>query len=198
MKAVFLDRDGTIARDVQYCRRVEDFELLPFVPQAIRLLNQHGFKVVVITNQSGIGRGYFTEETLFSIHQFMRQELARYGAFLDAVFYCPHRPDDICRCRKPRPGLLIDAAKQFSINLSDSFIIGDHETDIIAGKAAGCRSILLTDGSNNKKIFRVSPDCIAQNMLHAARWIIESASRYNPAASRPDDLALQERVARPG
>lgn len=92
-RAIFLDRDGTIARDVHYCRRVEDFELLPTVPQAIKLLNANGFKMVVITNQSGIARGgYFTEETLAQIHKKMEEELAEYGAHVDAIYYCPHYP----------------------------------------------------------------------------------------------------------
>ena len=95
-KAVFLDRDGTIAEDVPYCRRVEDFKLLENTPQGIKLLNEHGFKVVVITNQSGIARGYFTEEMLSQIHDKMRRELAKSGARVDAVYYCPHHPDDDC------------------------------------------------------------------------------------------------------
>ena len=111
-RAVFLDRDGTIDRDVNYCRRVEDFEILPSVPEAIRLINENGFKVAVITNQSGIGRGYFTEETLAQIHNKMEYGLAGYGARVDAVFYCPPMtaviaasPRQPCFCG--RPGSLI-------------------------------------------------------------------------------------------
>ncbi len=113
-RAVFLDRDGVIARDVHYCRRVEDFEILPAVPEAIKLLNGHGFSVVVITNQSGIARGFFTEATLHQIHRHMERELAGQGARLDAIYYCPHHPDDGCQCRKPRPGLLIKAAQELA------------------------------------------------------------------------------------
>src|SRR5512136_3423325 len=102
-KAVFLDRDGTIAKDVHYCRRVEDFEILPRVPEAIRLLNQEGYKVVVITNQSGIARGYFSEATLSLIHRKMVTTLEGAGARIDAVYVCPHHPDEECDCRKPSP-----------------------------------------------------------------------------------------------
>ena len=111
-RAVFLDRDGTIAKDVHYCRRPEDFHILPRVPQAIRLLNQHGFKVVVITNQSGIARSYFTEETLSRIHDRMKSDLQRDGASIDAIYVCPHHPDEGCECRKPKPLLLIEGSKR--------------------------------------------------------------------------------------
>ena len=121
-KAVFLDRDGTIARDVHYCRRVEDFELLPTVPEAIKLLNADGFRVVVITNQSGITRGYFTEETLARIHKKMEEELAEHGSRLDAIYYCPHHPDDGCECRKPKTALFQEASQQLDIGISLSLI----------------------------------------------------------------------------
>ena len=104
-RAVFLDRDGTIARDVPYCSRPEDLELLPGVGEAIRLLNEHGFMVVIITNQSGIARGYFTEEMLERIHQKLKNDLAKSGAHVDAIYYCPHHPGEGCDCRKPKPAL---------------------------------------------------------------------------------------------
>jgi D,D-heptose 1,7-bisphosphate phosphatase len=122
-KAVFLDRDGTIARDVHYCRRVEDFELLPTVPEAIKLLNTNGFKVVVVTNQSGIARGYFTEQTLEQIHQKMKDELANHNAWVDAIYYCPHHPDDGCDCRKPGTALFLKAARELDIDLARSYVV---------------------------------------------------------------------------
>ena len=176
MKAVFIDRDGTIARDVHYCRRVEDFEILPTVPEAIRLLNQHGFKVVIITNQSGIARGYFNETTLLQIHQHMRQELAKYDARVDAIYYCPHHPEEGCECRKPKPGLILKAAQDLAINLGRSFMVGDGEMDIRAGKAAGCRTILVATEPDIEKETTDPPDYIADNMLRAAQWIIDKAS----------------------
>jgi len=173
--AVFLDRDGTIARDVRYCCRVEDFEILPTVPQAIRLLNQHGFKIIVVTNQSGIARGYLTEKTLFQIHQYMKDKLARYDARVDAIYYCPHHADDGCQCRKPKPVLLLRAAKELGIDLSRSYTVGDGEIDIKAGRAASCRTVLVTTGPNVKRGIAESCDYIADTLLEAAEWIVKDA-----------------------
>lgn len=116
-KAVFLDRDDTIARDVPYCSRPEDFELLPEAGEDIFLLNESGYKVIVITNQSGIARGYFTEVMLEMIHQRMRTALAVFGASMDGIYYCPHHPDNECDCRKPKPGLVFKAAWEHDIDL---------------------------------------------------------------------------------
>lgn len=141
-KAVFLDRDGTIARDVPYCSRPEDFELLPGVAEGIKELNKHGFKVVVITNQSGIARGYFTEEMLARIHDKMLKELAQQGAQVDAIYYCPHHPDDNCNCRKPKPEMVFKAALDLDIDLSQSYVIGDNEMDVELARRASCRGSL--------------------------------------------------------
>ncbi len=177
MKAVFLDRDGTIAKDVHYCRRVEDFEILPTVPQAIRLLNQHGFKVVVVTNQSGVARDYFTESTLLRIHQHLKEELAKYDAWVDAIYYCPHHPDEGCECRKPRPGLLLKAAQELEIALECSFMVGDTEMDIKAGKAVGCQTVLVATEPNVEKEITDPPDYIADTMFQAAQWIVGKTSK---------------------
>lgn len=171
-KAVFLDRDGTIARDVNYCSRVEDFELLPTVPQAIRLLNEKGFKVVMITNQSGIARGYFTEDMLAQIHQKMRRELAKHGAEVDSIYYCPHHPDEKCGCRKPQTALFQQAARDLGIDLACSYVVGDTEMDIKAGKAIGATTVLVTTGPNGGKDVNSHPDFIAPTLLETANWII--------------------------
>jgi histidinol-phosphate phosphatase family protein len=182
-KAVFLDRDGTIARDVHYCRRPEDFELLPTVPEAIRLLNRNGFKVVVITNQSGIARGYFTEETLSQIHDKMRVELAEHGAWVDAIYYCPHHPDEGCSCRKPGTALFRKAAGEHDIDLQASYVVGDLQMDIDAGRALGATTVLVTTGPQfpgpspqSQTPDRQSPvdppDHVAPDLLHAAKWIV--------------------------
>jgi len=176
-RAVFLDRDGTIAKDVHYCRRVEDFEILPRAPQGIRLLNQHGFKVVVITNQSGIARGYFTEDTLSLIHQKMKQELQKHYAFVDAIYFCPHHPDDGCDCRKPKPTLLLQAAKDMDIALEMSYMIGDDAKDVEAGNAAGCRTVwLTTDPSQAENMQQHQlPDHIAGSLYKAVEWVVGDA-----------------------
>lgn len=176
-RAIFLDRDGTIARDVHYCRRVEDFELLPTVPEAVRLLNGNGFKVVVVTNQSGIARGYLTEETLFQIHKKMRVELAKHGGQVDAIYYCPHHPDDGCNCRKPRTALFCRAAEDLDIDFQSSYVVGDMQTDVDAGKAVGCKTVLVTTGPKEGKDIINPPDFISPTLLDASRWIINGSQR---------------------
>jgi len=178
-KVVFLDRDGTIARDVHYCRSPEQFELLPTVPEAIKLLNDSGFKVVVITNQSGIARGYFTEETLTQIHDKMKAELALYGAWVDAIYYCPHHPDDGCDCRKPKTALFFRAAKEHDIDLRASYVVGDTQMDIDAGKALGAKTVLVTTGPNpvDDPTPKTEASYIARDLYEAAGWITAQASK---------------------
>jgi D,D-heptose 1,7-bisphosphate phosphatase len=138
-KAVFIDRDDTINRDVPYCSRPEDFELLPGVGQGIKLLKDNGYKIVVITNQSGIARGYFTRETLDKIHDKMHHDLAEFDASVDAIYYCPHHPDEGCDCRKPEPKMVLNATKDLDIDIAQSYVIGDSDKDIEMGKRAGCK-----------------------------------------------------------
>jgi D-glycero-D-manno-heptose 1,7-bisphosphate phosphatase len=177
MKAVFLDRDGTIARDVNYCRRVEDFEILPGVPEAIRSLNTCNFKVIVITNQSGLARGFFTEDILDRIHRHMIQELAKSGARIDAIYYCPHHPDVNCDCRKPKPKLILQASIEHNIETGLSYMVGDKPKDVATGQAAGCKGIWLDNGDGENS-GTITPDYTAPNLLEAARWIIrESENR---------------------
>ncbi|MEI6305713.1 MAG: D-glycero-beta-D-manno-heptose 1,7-bisphosphate 7-phosphatase [Deltaproteobacteria bacterium] len=151
-RAVYLDRDGTINLETDYLFRVEDFVFIPGVPEAVRMLNETGFLVLVVTNQSGVARGYYTEEDVELLHRHIDGELAKSGAHIDAWFYCPHHPEGkgsyslACKCRKPLPGMLIEAAHRFDIDLSASVMIGDKLVDIEAGSAAGCRSILVRSG----------------------------------------------------
>jgi len=170
-RAVFLDRDGTMAKDVHYCRRPEDFRLFPNTAKAIKLLSEHGFKVIVITNQSGIARGYFTEEALAQIHEKMKAELAKEGAWIDGIYYCPHHPDDNCNCRKPKPKLVLQAAKEHDIDLKHSFVVGDLSLDIDLGKAVGCKTILLLDSPQED--MNISPDYIASDLLEATQYVLQ-------------------------
>jgi len=174
-KAVFIDRDDTINRDVPYCSRTEDFELLPTVGTGIMLLNQAGFKVVVITNQSGIARGYFTEDTLEKIHQKMADELAKYGAHVDAIYYCPHHPDENCECRKPKPKLAYQAIDELHIDAQQSYVIGDRLMDVELARAIGCKSVMVPSefGKDELKDCSVFPHYIAPDFESAARWIIQ-------------------------
>lgn len=178
-KAVFIDRDDTINRDVHYCSRPEDFELLATVGPGIRLLNQAGFKVVVITNQSGIARGYFTEEMLERIHQKMTDELAKYGAHIDAIYYCPHYPDEGCECRKPKPKLVYQAIKQLHIHPQQSFTIGDRLMDVELAGAIGCKCVMVPSepGKEELKNSDVFPDYIASDFESAAKWILEQQAK---------------------
>ena len=168
-KAVFIDRDGTIAKDVHYCRRPEDFVLFHNTAKAIKMLNQTGFKVIVITNQSAVARGYTTEKTLSKIHQKMEEELAKEGAWVDGIYYCPHHPDDNCECRKPKPKLVLEAARDFNIDLKESFVVGDLWMDIDLGKKVGCKTILVGNSPSSE----VKADNTALDLLEAARTILK-------------------------
>lgn len=153
-KAVFLDRDGTLNKYVGFLRDIDDFELLPGVAEAVGLINASGYLAIVVTNQPVIARGEVTVPQLQEIHNKMETLLGAEGAYLDAIYYCPHHPHKgyegevpelkiDCDCRKPKPGMLLKAAEEYNIDLSQSWMIGDGENDIKAGKAAGCRTALI-------------------------------------------------------
>ncbi len=140
-RCVFIDRDDTIAKDVPYCDSPDKFHLFPGVPEQIKRLNDAGFLVLMITNQSGIGRGYFTEDTLKKIHEKMTSEIESAGGHLDAIYYCPHRPDENCQCRKPKTLMGERAVKDFDVDVSESYMIGDSDADMAFGKNLGCRTL---------------------------------------------------------
>jgi len=168
--AVFVDRDGTICKDVHYMSDPSQFELLPTVAEGIALLNKLGVKVIVVTNQSGIARGYFTEQDLNNIHKHMVKVLLEKGARIDGIYYCPHHPDEGCNCRKPNIGLLLKAARDFNLDLKSCFIIGDRALDIEAGRRAGCITILVPSPETEKEV-KPKPDFIAQNFYEAAKIV---------------------------
>lgn len=175
-RAIFLDRDGVINKHIPYCSRPEDFEFLPLVAEGIRLLNEKGFKVVVVTNQSGIGRGYFTEGMLSVIHYKMTQELLKHGAHIDAIYYCPHHPEDNCTCRKPNTDMLLKAAKELNIELNQSYMIGDSEIDIETGKKVGCKTFLIVSDEKKDKSYHhiLDTQYIVPNIFAAAQLIISN------------------------
>ncbi len=144
-KAVFLDRDGVINRG--FGRRppnsVDEFEMLPEVPEAIAMLQEAGFEVFVVTNQGGVGLGHMTKETLSRIHDRMQDELGSFGTQVHDIAACTHRPDEGCSCRKPQPGMLLRLAADHHIDMSGSYMVGDRETDILAGILAGVRPIFI-------------------------------------------------------
>ena len=151
--AVFLDRDGTINEQMGYINHLTRFHLLPGVGEAIRNLNAHGLPVVVVTNQSGLARGYFPESLLDQVHETMHRQLALDGAHVDGLYVCPHHPEAkeerfrlACTCRKPRPGLLEQAAADLGLDLHRSYVVGDRWSDVRCGAAVGATSILVLTG----------------------------------------------------
>jgi histidinol-phosphate phosphatase family protein len=140
-KAVFLDRDNTIAPDVPYCGDPKDFNVFEYAPEQIARLNDAGYLVIVVTNQSGIGRGYLDDLTLSKIHEKMKAQVAEGGGRIDDIFYCPHMPEDGCGCRKPEAGMGVAAVRKHGINTSVSYMVGDSEKDMEFGSAIGCRTI---------------------------------------------------------
>ena len=168
-RAVFLDRDGTMAPDANYCSRPEDFNLFPETAEAIRRLKAHDFKVIVITNQSGVARGYFSEGTLAKIHEKMERELAGEGAHLDGIYYCPHHPDVGCECRKPSPGMIRQAAREHNIDLKKSFVVGDSQADMELGRVVASKTILIR---SLKTDITARPDAVVANLLEAAEKIV--------------------------
>lgn len=143
-KAIFLDRDGVINRKrVDYVKTIDEFVMIDGIERAIRMLKNNGYLIIVITNQSAVNRGLLTEEGLNDIHNHMLKELKKNGAKIDGVYYCPHRPEENCECRKPKPGMLIKAINDFSISAQDSFFVGDSESDIRAAKGAGVCGIQI-------------------------------------------------------
>ena len=157
-RAVFLDRDGVICEDIHYMKEPSQFKLILRVVEAIRLLNERGFKVIVVSNQSGVARGYLTEGDVKRVNLKMISELGD-RCHIDAVYYCPHHPEigiepyrKDCVCRKPRPGMLKRAAKDLDIDLKRSFLIGDKMDDVFAGHRAGCETILVLTGQGRDEI----------------------------------------------
>lgn len=168
--AVFIDRDGTICKDVHYMRRPEQFELLPGAAEGIKLLNELGVNVIVATNQSGLARGYFTEADLQKIHERMIEELSKRGARIDAIYYCPHHPNDNCDCRKPKIGMLKQAARDFDLDLRKCFFIGDKRLDVETGRNGGCESILIPGPETE---LGTKADYMTANLREAAKLVGE-------------------------
>ncbi|MGP1488206.1 MAG: D-glycero-alpha-D-manno-heptose-1,7-bisphosphate 7-phosphatase [Peptoanaerobacter stomatis] len=144
-KAAFFDRDGTINVEKNYLYKVEDFEFIKGIPELIKKYNDEGYVVIVVTNQAGIARGYYTEEDMNILHRYINEQLAKIGAHIDAFYFCPHHPDITgeCNCRKPKTGMLEKAIKEWNIDVTKSILYGDKPWDIEAGEKCGIRSIYV-------------------------------------------------------
>jgi D-glycero-D-manno-heptose 1,7-bisphosphate phosphatase len=176
--AVFLDRDGTIAEEVGYLNHASRFRMFSFAATSVRRLNEAGLPVVVVTNQSGVRRGYFPESLVHTVNELMTQQLAAAGARIDAIYYCPHTAADDCNCRKPKTGMLLHAARELSLDLRRSFVVGDRYRDIELAHNAHARGIFVRTGYGEGELawhsakWAVQPDFVAQDLSDAADWIL--------------------------
>ena len=183
--AVFIDRDGTLTEEVGYVNHPKRLRLLPRSAEAIRRLNDAGLAAIVVTNQAGVARGYFSEDVLGAVNAALVAQLKGEGARLDGVYVCPHHPTEgappyrmVCECRKPRPGLLLRAAADHGLDLSRSALVGDKPSDLLAAQAVGARCVLVLTGYGlgeweyRRGTFPVEPDHVAEDLLDAVDWVI--------------------------
>lgn len=174
---VFLDRDGTLVEDHGFVHRLSDYALLPGTIEALRLLQSAGYGLAIVTNQSGIGRGVYTVEDFWAFQGRLLADLEGQGIRIAETYFCPHRPDEGCACRKPSPASLFRARDRFDVDLARSWVIGDHASDVALGAAAGCRSILVLTGHGAMEQSKLEPSPAAMvlpDILSAARHIIAS------------------------
>jgi D-glycero-D-manno-heptose 1,7-bisphosphate phosphatase len=171
--AVFFDRDGTLMRDVDYCDDPSKVEVLPGVIEALRQLKAAGFRIIVITNQSGIGRGYLTEEDYRAVEREFESRLGE--GLVDATYFCPHAPGDGCICRKPQPGMLQQAAREHEIDLAKSYFVGDKDSDIECGERAGTRTVLVQTGYGDSADHD-RPDAVVRDVTNATEFILRQTA----------------------
>jgi D-glycero-D-manno-heptose 1,7-bisphosphate phosphatase len=185
-RAVFMDRDGTISEEIGYVNHPSRYRVFPYSAEAVRLLNEAGWLAILVTNQAGVARGYFTEDLIGATHDVLRQEMERGGAHLDAIYYCAHHPSVgeppyriDCDCRKPKPGLIRRAAADFPLDLAASWMVGDRYGDIELARNAGLRSAFVMSGYGRgeweyqRSAWKHEPDLVAEDLLEAVRRIID-------------------------
>lgn len=180
MKVVFLDRDGVINEDRDdYVKNLDELKVFPFTPEAIKKLNDAGFEVHVVSNQQGVAKGLIREEDLTAMESEISRQVEAAGGRIASFSYCKHFASDKCSCRKPKAGMLLAAASKYNIDLKDSFMIGDNEKDVGAGKAAGCKTILVLTGMNDSesaKTLACRPDYIAANLGDAVNYVVSQSA----------------------
>jgi len=176
-RAVFLDRDGVLNKDPpHYAHRLDQLKMIPRSDEAVRLLKDNGYFLVIISNQSGVALGYYPEVQVSVFNNALLKEIRKKGGDIDAVYYCPHHPDAVickykknCSCRKPKPGMILQAAQEHNIDLKNSFVVGDKEGDIKAGNTAGCRTILVLTGHGTDELSKIKTgDCLIASDLFDA------------------------------
>ena len=184
-RAIFIDRDGTFNIVGDYIHKVEDFVLIPGSDEAVKLAHEAGFLVIVVTNQAGVGRGYYCEEDVKIFHEHIQKVLGEKGEKIDAFYYCPYHPTKgvgeylkDADCRKPKPGMMLKAAEEHDIDLSASYLVGDNIGDIQAGQAAGCRCVMVRTGYGSEHQNRLGelerePLAVCDNLLAAVKKILE-------------------------
>ena len=176
--AVFIDRDGTLAEEMGYLNHVSRFRMFSFAAEAIRKLNEARIPAIVVTNQSGVARGYFPESLVREINEMMLRQIEKAGAHLDGVYYCPHSSTDGCDCRKPRTGLLKLAAKEHRLDLSRSYVVGDRYSDVELAQRAGAKSVMVRTGYGEGELqwhaakWPAPPDFLARTLNDAVDWIL--------------------------
>lgn len=193
--AAFLDRDGTVNEEVEFLRKPEQLRLIEGAGSALRALNEHGIFTCIISNQSGVARGFLTEGDLIPIHAKLEKELGRAHAKVDRIYYCPHHPTEgkppyniICECRKPATGMLVRGAQELRIDLDQSFVVGDRIVDVQAGKAVGATTILVLTGYGTTSVDEcrrenVQPDLVVPSIVDAVEFILQKANSENAASA---------------
>ena len=185
MSYLFIDRDGVINKDpggwtlTNYVKDWKDFHFIPGTLEALKMLKEKGIKVIVASNQGGVNKGLYTKDELNRISSSMLKEIEKSGGAIEEVFYCIHRDEDNCTCRKPKPGLLEMAAKKYGVDPKTTYFIGDTKTDITAGKRAGCKAILVLSGKGSRLDidgWEDKPDHVFENLLGAVEWITKGGA----------------------
>lgn len=180
MEYIFIDRDGVINKDpggwttCGYVAEWKDFHFIPGTLEALKLLKKKGIKVIVASNQGGVNKGFYTQEQLDKVNGLMLKEIRRNGADIEEVFYCTHKDEDNCDCRKPKPGMLKTAAEKYGIDPKNTYFIGDDKKDVLAGKKIGCKTILVLSGKSSREDIRhwpEKPDHIFKDLLEAVNWL---------------------------
>lgn len=193
MRFLLIDRDGVINKDPggrtehSYVTKWSEFEFIPEALTALKKLNKEGINVILISNQAGVNKGLFSRKDLDDVTSRMIKEINKSGGKIEEVYYCVHKNEDNCDCKKPKPGLLERAAAKYQIELNKTYFVGDSEVDVIAGRRAGCKTIFVMSGKTSReemKKWREKPDHIFKNLLEAVDWMLNKERRKSERASR--------------